>query len=104
MIPATRPFMGPNLYISPPGGFTHAHQDGHGGVDSGHLCMEGYNEVVLLRRLPERHKYHAVDILNKTLKSQYTPLYTLPHDNTPQNGEKPRWFTMETIRAWAAMG
>ena len=24
-----RPFMGPNLYITPPGSFTHFHQDGH---------------------------------------------------------------------------
>ena len=28
--PEARPFMGPNLYITPPASFTHFHQDGHG--------------------------------------------------------------------------
>jgi hypothetical protein len=28
--PDARPFMGPNLYITPPASFTHFHQDGHG--------------------------------------------------------------------------
>ena len=30
-----RPFMGPNVYMRPPGSFTHFHQDGYGIVDSG---------------------------------------------------------------------
>ena len=55
--------MGPNLYVTPPSTFTHFHQDGHGTVDSGHLCMSGFNEVVMLRRLTERHKQHALMIL-----------------------------------------
>ena len=58
-----RPFMGPNLYVTPPAAFTHFHQDGHGTVDSGHLCLNGYNEVVMLRRLTERHKKHALLVL-----------------------------------------
>ena len=29
--PNGRPFMGPNMYITPPASFTHFHQDGHGG-------------------------------------------------------------------------
>ena len=33
-----RPFIGPNLYMRPPGSFTNFHQDGYGTVDSGHLC------------------------------------------------------------------
>jgi len=41
--------MGPNLYITPPASFTHFHQDGHGTVDSGHLCLAGFNEVVMLK-------------------------------------------------------
>jgi hypothetical protein len=82
-----RPFMGPNLYITPPGGFTHFHQDGHGTVDSGHFCMSGYNEVVILRRLTERHKKHALWILTRDRKSSksgldfYDGLYQLPHDD-----------------------
>lgn len=51
-----RPFMGPNLYITPPGSYTIFHQDGHGTVDSGHLCLSGYNEVIILRQLTETHK------------------------------------------------
>ena len=32
-----RPFMGPNLYMRPPGSFTNFHQDRYGTVDSSHL-------------------------------------------------------------------
>jgi hypothetical protein len=91
---------GPNLYICPPGGFTHIHQDGHGTVDSGHLCLSGYNEVVILRRLPERHKYNAVDILNRTVGGNFAPLYNLPHDD---ENEKPGWMTKATIGKWEEM-
>ena len=45
--------MGPNLYISPPGGYTFLHLDGSGTVDSGHLCLSGYNEVLLFDRMSE---------------------------------------------------
>jgi hypothetical protein len=30
------------------------HQDSNGTVDSGHLCLTGYNEVVMIRRHPPR--------------------------------------------------
>lgn len=33
---------------------------GHGTVDSGHLCLSGYNEVVMLRRLPKGHEVNAL--------------------------------------------
>jgi len=49
--PRGTPFMGPNLYVTPPGSFTHFHQDGHGTVDSGHQCLRGANEVKLRLRL-----------------------------------------------------
>lgn len=74
--------MGPNLYVTPPGSFTRFHQDGkhriccvlhnrihlkfnfciagYGTVDSGHLCLSGYNEVVMLRRLPNGHDSNAI--------------------------------------------
>ena len=58
-----RPFMGPNLYLTPPGSFTHLHQDGHGTVDSGHLYISGCNEVVIFRRMSEERKKHALSIL-----------------------------------------
>eukprot|EP00557_Chaetoceros_sp_GSL56_P005613 CAMPEP_0176496820 /NCGR_PEP_ID=MMETSP0200_2-20121128/11393_1 /TAXON_ID=947934 /ORGANISM="Chaetoceros sp., Strain GSL56" /LENGTH=931 /DNA_ID=CAMNT_0017894789 /DNA_START=80 /DNA_END=2875 /DNA_ORIENTATION=+ len=87
-----RPFMGPNLYLTPPGSFTHFHQDGHGTVDSGHLCLRGYNEVVMLRRMSERHMENALHFLKcndrrMTPGLLYDALYGLPH----HNGEKPLW-------------
>lgn len=78
-----RPFMGPNVYITPPASFTHFHQDGHGTVDSGHFCVSGYNEVILLRRLTERHKRHALRLLTggdrKGAPHTFEALYNLPH-------------------------
>ena len=87
--PNGRPFMGPNMYITPPASFTHFHQDGHGTVDSGHLCIRGYNEVVLLRRLTERHKKHALWILTGNRDSDkeearpayFDGLYQEPHSD-----------------------
>ncbi len=73
--------MGPNAYLTPPGSFTQVHQDGHGTVDSGHLCLTGYNEVVMLRRLPERHKINALALLRgEGGGEKYDGLYGLPHD------------------------
>ena len=36
------------------------HVLGFGTVDSGHLCVSGYNEVILLRRLPKGHDTNAM--------------------------------------------
>jgi len=98
-----RPFMGPNLYITPPASFTHFHQDGHGTVDSGHLCLSGYNEVVMLRRLTERHKYHALRLLTGASDSKKT-LYDLPHRD--QGGDEIRrdWPTAVSIEECKRMG
>ena len=73
--------MGPNLYCTPPGSFTQMHQDGHGTVDSGHLCLSGFNKVVMLQRLPECHKMHALALLKGKggMELQYDGLYDLPH-------------------------
>lgn len=73
--------MGPNLYYTPPESFTQCHQDGHGTVDSGHLCLSGFNEVVMIRRLPERHKMHALALLKgkEGVRLRYDGLYDLPH-------------------------
>ena len=75
-----RPFMGPNIYITPPSSFTQFHQDGHGTVDSGHFCYRGYNEVVMLRRLPERHKHNALRLLQGSSSRSSSGLYGKPHD------------------------
>jgi hypothetical protein len=72
--------MGPNLYCTPPESFTQCHQDGHGTVDSGHLCLSGFNEVVMIRRLSQRHKMHALALLKgKGVRLRYDGLYDLPH-------------------------
>ncbi|GKY99406.1 hypothetical protein MPSEU_000895300 [Mayamaea pseudoterrestris] len=70
--PSSRPLTGPNLYISPAGGYTHINQDDHGSVDSEHLCLSGNHEVLILRRLPERHLANAVDILNNIVSGDYS--------------------------------
>ena len=48
--------------------------------------MKGYNEVVMLRRLTERHKQHALWLLTKDRSKEndmkfYDGLYQLPHDD-----------------------
>ena len=60
--------MGPNLYISPPGGFTRLHLDGIGTVDSGHLCLSGYNEVLLFDRMSSGQIDDIVAMYNGTGK------------------------------------
>jgi hypothetical protein len=102
--PSARPIMGPNLYVTPPGSFTYFHQDGLGTVDSGHLCIQGYNEVIILRRLTERHKKHALWILSgyNNDGSYFDGLYSEPHgDNL---GKKPKWATNEMINECKRMG
>ncbi len=77
-----RPSMGPNFYVTPPASFTAFHQDGHGTVDSGHVCLSGHNEVIMLRRMPEGNKLHAMSILSgddKNGDGSYNALYGLPH-------------------------
>ena len=100
-----RPFMGPNLYITPPCSFTQFHQDGYGTVDSGHLCLSGCNEVVMLRRLPESHKKNVLRLLHnnhETIgKSSYDPLYGLPHGDGYTN--KTKWPSLSVIEKWRSM-
>jgi hypothetical protein len=98
-VPASaHPNMGPNLYITPPGSFTRFHQDGKkipplnlfrnmytnhlcwkgsGTVDSGHLCLTGYNEVVMLRRLP------STDHEKIAMGDDIEYLLDLPHTDVP---------------------
>jgi hypothetical protein len=77
--------MGPYLYVTPPSPLTYFHQDGHGTVDSGHYCMSGYNEVIMMRRLTERHKQHALWLLTGKADSPefFDGLYGLPHAELP---------------------
>ena len=95
-----RPFMGPNIYISPPGASTYFHQDGHGTVDSGHLCLAGQNEVILLPRLSEARTREAMDILRGN--TDYS-VRTEPHADE-EFRVKPSWPTKETLGKLNAAG
>ena len=57
----------------------YAHTDiyfqGFGTVDSGHLCLSGYNEVILLRRLPKGHDRNAM------LNALGGDVFPTPHHN-----------------------
>jgi hypothetical protein len=51
-------------------------------VDSGHLCVSGYNEIIILRRLTERHKKHALWLLTSNQMNSdsfFDGLYGQPH-------------------------
>ena len=71
--------MGPNMYITPPGSFTRFHQDGYGTVDSGHMCLSGYNEVVIFRRLPRDYDKSAINQDTGTDDVGCETLYEMPH-------------------------
>ena len=82
------------------GGFTQTHQDVHGMVDSGHSNLSGYNEVVMLRRLPECHKLNACAQLSddcKPTNQAVNMLYQLPHADGRK--DSPQWPTTETIKS-----
>ena len=70
-----RPYMGPHLNITPPGPMTSLHQSGQGTLDSGIVCINGFIEIVMLRRLPERHKQNALAVLYGQDKSTIPNLY-----------------------------
>lgn len=66
-----------------PGAFTQMHQDGRGTVDSGHVVLSGYNDVVKLRRIPERHKQFVNSMLKRcgsaTTEKPYDSVNGIPH-------------------------
>jgi hypothetical protein len=85
------------------------HQDGHGTVDSGHSNLSGYNEVVMLRRLPECHKRKACQLIpteatDGTSRKQQAQniLFRLPHDDG--RNDKLLWPKVATIEAWKQSG
>lgn len=90
------------------GSSTGLHQDGHGTVDSGHTVIAGYNEVVMLRRLPEIHKIKACMMMpgleNAELRCAEDILYGFPHDDCPEGASRPRWPTHDTIAKFKEMG
>ena len=112
-----RTMMGPNSYISPGeypilnipsvdeisniwcwgnvikgGGETEWHGDGHGSVDSEHTNLHGYKEVVILRRLPEKHREYAMELCPMLFR-------TMPH----ARDKKSQWPTNSIIKKFKAM-
>ena len=66
-----------------------------GTVDSGHFCISGYNEVVMLRRLPEEHKVYAGQCL------QYDAVHNLPHNVSMSSANI--WPNKGVIEKWKSM-
>jgi len=71
--------------------------------------VSGYNEVVVLRRLTERHKKHALWLLTggmatngKKTKQYFDGLYSEPHGDGL--GEKPSWPNKVQIDKCREMG
>ena len=94
LAPESRPFLGPNLYITPPGASTYFHQDGHGTVDSGHLCLSGDNEVIMLPRLGRDRTKEALEILRG---DQNYDLLEEPHSDKTF-AKKPMWPSPATLK------
>jgi len=65
-----QPSMGPNLHIGTPGSSIHFHRDGEGTVDSGHFCVDGFIEVVMLGRMTEEKNQQALQHLYPHHKSK----------------------------------
>lgn len=114
-----RPFFGPNIYIAGPSAYTRAHCDGYvsfmlfgfsfhqqrpiqhylldqGTVDSAHLNLKGYNEVVMLKCLQKNDELKALKILNGTSNT------TDPHGNDA--GSEFCWPTCDAIKELEQLG
>jgi hypothetical protein len=89
--PHTDGTMGPNLYMCPEGGYTRIHQDGSGTCDSCHLCLDGYNEIIMLMAgMSERQKMCALNLMG------IESLYNDPHSDEWENNCL-KWPTTETF-------
>ena len=80
------------------------HQDGYGTVDSEHTVLQGYNEVMMLRRLPENHKKNAVSLFPSLVeegKTAHSVMYVLPHDNERKSNHE--WANDGTIQEYIRM-
>lgn len=70
--------MGPYLFITRPGPITTFHKDGFGSVDSGHLCLSGYNEIIMFPSLADWQEKKVLEICGENAKSAFTE----PHETT----------------------
>ncbi|KAK1747287.1 hypothetical protein QTG54_002631 [Skeletonema marinoi] len=88
--------MGPLLYMGVGGAHTKFHEDGSGTVDSGHLCLCGFNEVIILRRLDGTRRTNAASILGISLEKRPHVLDTSNKDFS--------WPTVAKIEELKAQG
>lgn len=88
--------MGPLLYVGVGGAYTKFHEDGSGTVDSGHLCLCGFNDVIILRRLDGTRRTNAAAILGISLEKR-------PHVHDTSN-EDFSWPNIEKIKKLKAQG
>ena len=79
--------------LRPGGGHSSIHEDGYGTVDSGHVNLHGYNEVVILRRIPDIHK------VNASARLGVKAWLSLPHDRREQF----RWPSSTDIEWFKSM-
>ena len=73
------------------------HQDANGGVDSGHLAIQGYNEVIILHCLPESHK--------ELVMSKFGGLYSDPHPDKDNDLQQDAmvWPNKDDVASWKCM-
>lgn len=86
--------------MSAGGSFSQMEQVGHGAVDSGHTCLQGCIEVVILRRLPECHKRNACRMVPSLKVYQAEASSPLAYGRD----EASAWPTEDTIKEWERMG
>jgi hypothetical protein len=91
------------------GVFSNLQQSGHGTMDSGYTNLSGYNEVIMLRQLPEGDKKKACQLIpshatDDTLRKRrgHNILHQLPYDVGPD--VKLMWPTDATVEAWEKLG
>lgn len=84
------------------------HEDGFGSIDSGHLCLSGYNEVIILRRLDGKARRKAAKILGVTLDRRpnvdQQSNVSDDHGETSEEENMFQWPTNKTIQELEELG
>ena len=61
--PRVRPLLGPLAFLGPSEAVTPIHEDGGGTVDSGHLNVQGYNQILIFPRMTGDQRKVAREIM-----------------------------------------
>eukprot|EP01052_Picozoa_sp_SAG31_P038298 SAG31_NODE_5090_length_2748_cov_29.337197_3_plen_437_part_01 len=84
-----------NFVVIVDSGRTWFHEDGNGTVDSGHQCLSGQNEVIMLRRVTDEPT--RLNVLH-TLNAGEDLDSARPHDDTEPAVATKQWPTEGTLR------